>query len=256
MSFSAGRAWVMQIYWQLSLNENLIGSTNYSLAAWLQVRTPRRPARQQLICQATRQKLFSFVDQHLDFSSYCSGFSARPALQSDPILSWVHKAGAAWLSTMPCGLRGCCGFSMGARKRKKKTLTSNQMQIFRKKKSTTAVRVDGNVGRRTTPETSWLWKYGNKDGLVSRRQRLDLESQFFMRYSCISTLQIKEKDGIQQNSWESWSIGVRLNSTIWQPDAFLSPDSPPRPKLRLLFLQSDQLHINCSHCLLSWFEFF
>lgn len=165
MTFSGGRARVMQI----KIAELIWLDPITVTAAWHQVTTSRTSSqtthttwRQRLIRPATERKMFSSVDQHLDFSSSRSGFSARPALESDLIPSWVHKAGAAWLSTMPCGLRGCCGFSMSARRRRRrrKNLTSEPNGNLREREKKIHKSRDGGwkCGEKNRSETLWLWE--------------------------------------------------------------------------------------------------
>lgn len=186
--------------------------------------------------------------QHLDFSSSCSEFAARPALESDLIPSWVRMAEAAWLSTMPCGLGGCCGFSMSARRRRKKPWRLNEWKSSGNKKSTTAVTVDGNVGRRTAGRTRDF-------GTTETRTALSQEASSGL--------------GSRSSSWvppasqpSKWKIKMRNSGAAARAEAvawgWTSPSDGqmfPRiqihlkPQPRLLSLQSDQLRVNWSHCL-------
>lgn len=211
--------------------------------------------RQWLIRQATGQKMFSSVDQHLDFSSSCSVFSARPARESDLIPSQVREAGAAWLSTMPCGPRGRCGFSTTARgRRKKKPDVWTNGNLWEKKKN------PQQPGRwmemwAEEPQRDLValepWKQGRP---CPGKRRQDQESQFFMRSpaSQPSKLKIKTRDRGKAERAEAVAWGWTLTSD-GQMFSWVQIHLKPQP--RLLLLQSDQLHLSWSHCLSSWFDF-
>lgn len=211
--------------------------------------------RQWLIRQATGRKMFSSMDQHLDFSSSCSVFSARPALESDLIPSRVREAGAAWLSTMPCGPRGRCGFSTTARgRRKKKPDVWPNGNLWEKKKIHNSRDGGWKCGQKNRRETSWLWNHGNKDGLVPGR---DVRTRSHSS-SCVppasqpSKLKIKTRDRGQAERAEAVAWGWTLTSD-GQMFSWVQIHLKPQP--RLLLLQSDQLRLSWSHCLSSWFDF-
>lgn len=134
------------------------------------------------------------------------------------------------------------------KKEKKNPWRLNEWKSLReKKKSTTAVTVDGNVGRRTAERPCGFWNYGNKDGLVPGNDvwTWSHSSLCGPPASQPSILKMKMRDSGPAEREEAVAWGWTPPSD-GQMFAWVQIHLEPRP--RLLSLQSDQLYVNRSHC--------